>query len=469
MKKTVIFFVLSCILQFSFDIASAQTYPSMNVNLLSNWFDTTVASEPVHGIKYNGVFGWANPVDNREYAIIGSTAGTYFIEVTNPAQPIMRDFLPGRRDSCIWREIHTYKNFCYIVSDDAMPNSFQIVDLSYLPDSAFVVHDSTTIMSRCHTIFVDGDKLYGGIPKGPFGQSSMAVFSLKNNPASPFLLRRLEEDYTGMDATHDMFVRNDTIYASMSNSGYFIFRFDTVQNKFFLLGSLTSYPYKGYNHSSSLTENGNITIMCDEVPSGLQVKAVNVSDPTDITVLASFQSNAGATPHNPYVAGNDRVVIAYYQDGIQIYDISNPSSPVRSGYFDTRPEIGDNNGYPGDPYQGCWGAYIKLPSGNLLASDMQNGLFVLDASVALGKKEIGNKESGFSIYPNPNDGKFNLQSSTSLQPSAAIYNILGEKIFQSTINNPNSAIDISSQPDGIYFLSISGENFTEVKKIIKAE
>lgn len=465
MKKGAFVFILSCILQFS---SAAQTYPSLNVDLLSNWFDSTVASEPVHGIKYNGVFGWANPVDNREYAIIGSTAGTFFIEVTNPAQPVMRDFVPGKRDSCIWREVHTYQNFCYIVSDDALPNSFQIVDLSYLPDSVFLVHDSTNIMSRCHTIFIDGDKLYGGIPKGPFGQSSLAVFSLKNNPANPFLLRRLEEDYSGMDATHDMFVRNDTIYASMSNTGYFMFRFDTILNRFFLLGSLTSYPYKGYNHSSSLTENGNITIMCDEVPAGLQVKAVDVSDPADITVLASFQSNSGATPHNPYVIGNDRVVIAYYQDGIQIYDISDPSNPQRSGYFDTRPEIGDNNGYPGDPYQGCWGAYTKLPSRNLLASDMQNGLFVLDASAALGENEITNKNSEVTIYPNPNGGKFNLKASIPVhRASIAIYNILGKKIYQSVINDQQSAIDISTQPEGIYFLSVSGEKFNEVKKIVK--
>lgn len=452
----------------------AQTYPSQNISLLSNWFDSTVVSEPQHGIKYNGVFGWSHPVDGREYAIIGSTAGTYFIEVTNPAQPVMRDYVPGRRDSCVWREIQTYKNFCYMVSDDALPNSFQIVDLLPLPDSVHVVHDSTNIMSRCHTIFVDGDKLYGGIPKGPFGSSSMAVFSLKNNPESPFLLRRLEEDYTGMDATHDMFVRNDTIYASMSNSGFFVFRFDTLLNKFNMLGSLTTYPFEGYNHSSSLTENGSISIMCDEVPAGLMVKAVDVSDFSDITVSSSFQSNAGATPHNPYVVGNDRVVIAYYQDGVQIYDISNPSIPVRSGYFDTRPEIGDNNGYPGDPYQGCWGAYTKLPSGNLLASDMQNGLFVLNASVALGTNpsKISSRflSESFQIFPNPNDGRFQVSIIGIEVKKVEIINILGEKIFEKLISSKQEKRNLQIEadfPNGIYLLKISGDDFFEIKKLVK--
>ncbi len=464
----------------NFNKAKAQNFPAQNVSLLGRWFDSTVVSEPQHGIKYNGVFGWTNPGDGREYAIIGSTAGTYFIEVTNPSLPVVRDFVGGRRDSCVWREIHTYQNFCYMVSDDGLPNSFQIVDLSPLPDSVHVVHDSTNIMSRCHTIFVDGDKLYAGIPKGPFGQSSMAVFSLKNNPASPFLLRRLEEDYTGIDATHDMFVRHDTIYASMSNSGYFVYRFDTLLNKFLLLGSLTSYPFKGYNHSSSVTESG-ISIMCDEVPSGLQVKAVDVNDLSDITVTDTFKSNTGATPHNPYVVGNNRVVIAYYQDGVQIFDISDPSNITRSGYFDTRPEIGDNNGYPGDPYQGCWGAFTGLPSGNLLASDMQNGLFILNINAALGMDENIQTKSFSFIYPNPNTGKFSILWKKEREISSLkIISVLGSIVFSKSMIENNCdlsgdsisgnfqySVDVSDFPEGIYFVLLSGMNFTEVKKLVK--
>lgn len=446
---------------------NGQTFSAQNVALLSNWYDTTVVSEPVYGIKYQGVFGWANPVDNKEYAIIGSTAGTYIIEVTNPTLPVMRDFVPGRRDSCIWREIHVFQNYCYVVSDDPFPNSFQIMDLSTLPDSVTVVHDSTNIMSRCHTIFIDGNKLYGGSPKGPFGQSSMAVFSL-NDPANPVLLRRLEEDYSGLDATHDMFVRNDTVYASMSNTGYFIYKYDSVQNKFFALGSLTNYPYKGYNHSSAVTGNG-ISIMTDEVPAGLQVKVLDVSDPSDIQVRSSFESNSGATPHNPYVIGNDMVVIAYYQDGVQIYDISDPLQPVRTGYFDTF--FQNDSTYLTPAYQGCWGAYVNLPSGNIIASDMQNGLFVLDASLALGKKEIPAIQPEFVIYPNPTHGIFTISPAEEFFSDTTItiniYNLLGKEINTTTKENTGKiTMDLRTNPPGIYFIRISGTKMTAVDKFI---
>ncbi|MBK7966851.1 MAG: hypothetical protein IPK10_17395 [Bacteroidetes bacterium] len=149
---------------FSFSIQSrAQTvYDSQNINLLSVWDDTSVPPEPTYSIRYNGIWGWDDGM-GHEYAIIGATTGVYFIDITNPTAPMEVDFVAGRRNGCIWREIKTYRHYAYLVSDDASPNSFQIVDLQYLPDSVSVVHDGTSIFERAHTIFVDGNKLYGGI------------------------------------------------------------------------------------------------------------------------------------------------------------------------------------------------------------------------------------------------------------------------------------------------------------------
>ena len=118
----------------SYQLANAQTYHSQNISMLSNWFDPAVIAEPSYGIKYNGIWGWVDPSGN-EYAIIGSTAGTYFVNVTNPTAPVQSDFVASRRGACIWHEIKTYQHYCYIVSDDVPNNSFQIVDMSYLPAS----------------------------------------------------------------------------------------------------------------------------------------------------------------------------------------------------------------------------------------------------------------------------------------------------------------------------------------------
>ena len=47
--------------------------------------------------------------------------------------------------------------------------------------------------------------------------SSMSVFSLKEDPTKPEFLRLLSDDYPG--DVHDMFVRNDTVYASKGYDG----------------------------------------------------------------------------------------------------------------------------------------------------------------------------------------------------------------------------------------------------------
>ncbi|MGI8892347.1 MAG: LVIVD repeat-containing protein [Bacteroidia bacterium] len=332
--------------------ANAQVYDFQNITLKSNWFDPAVVPEPFYGIKYNGMWAWHDGNGN-EYAIIGSTAGFYFVDVTDPFNPVMRDFVAGKKDSAIWREVKTYNNYAYLVSDASPPNSFQIVDLSYLPDSVHVVHDNNTIFERAHALWVDNDKLYVAIPKGGlFTQASMAVFSLAN-PEAPVLLRKLNDDFPSINSVHDMYVRNDTVFASAEFSGLYIFTF--TGNTFQIKGSVTTYPQQGYNHSSALSEDGNTLIFMDEVPEGLAVKVLDVSDINNPSIITIFESNPGATPHNPFILG-DQVFIAYYQDGLQVFDISDPAMPVRTGYFDTYWQ-NPAGVYTQPPYAGAWGAY----------------------------------------------------------------------------------------------------------------
>jgi hypothetical protein len=64
-------------------------------------------------------------------------------------------------------------------------------------------------------------------------------------------------------------------------------------------------------------------------------------------------------------------VNSYYKDGITIVDASRPDNLVTVGRYDTYTQ-GSGNGF-----NGAWGVYPFLPSGNILVSDIDNGLFVL--------------------------------------------------------------------------------------------
>lgn len=451
-------------------------YSSQNITKLGHWFNPLQAPEPGYGIKYNSVWGWVDTSDsNREYAILGAGEGTHIIDISVPTNPVEVDFVAGRRNQVIWREYKTYGNYLYAISDDGAPNSLQIIDMSYLPDSVHVVYDDNTLFERSHTLYIDGDKMYCGsvtLAAGA-GYHSMAVYSL-SNPELPVFLRSLSSDYPAVNYAHDMLVRNDTVYASCGYQGLFIYKYNSGANTFTELNSLTSYSDQGYNHSSTITPDGKTLVFCDEVPENLPVHVLNISDISNISIESSFKSNEGATAHNPYMWGSNRVVIAYYQDGLQIFDITNPALPVRTGYFDTDTLHGLNDGYPvANTYHGAWGAYIDLPSGVILTSDMQNGLYVFDASVALGIHEntiIGNS---ISIYPNPanNFVSVSLKLKNAETLKFQIYDIRGRKIIEKEENigagSTLKALPVHHLSDGIYILKIEGNDIHYSQKIVK--
>jgi choice-of-anchor B domain-containing protein len=472
MKKFLLLLSL-CTITFA---ASAQ-YDALNISLRGHWYNPAQVGEPTYGIKYNGIWGWVDTSDNNaEYAIIGSGKGVHIIDVSDPANPVERDFVLGAKDFCIWREFKTYNNYLYAVSDDGPNNSFQIIDLSYLPDSVHVVHDGTSFFERSHTIFIDGDKLYCGSVTLPAsgGFYSMAVYSLAN-PEVPTLLRTLNQDYPAIGYVHDMFVRNDTVYASCGFDGLYIYKFNTGTNTFSTINTVTTYPDQGYNHSSALTPDGKTLVFCDEVPDDLAVKILDLTDITNIPTAITFKSNEGATPHNPYIYGSDYAVIAYYQDGLQIFNISDPSNPVRTGFFDTDTLKGLNDNYAPTPtYHGNWGAYLDLPSGNFIASDMQNGLFVLDASFAVGIAQHSS-ESSVSMYPNPATDVANirLELKTKDQLLFSVYDVSGRLLMQEeAAYNPGAAIhtlDISGLKPGAYLLEVKGRQNNFSSKLLKTQ
>jgi choice-of-anchor B domain-containing protein len=466
------YILVAAIVAAFFENATAQ-FASQNISLLSIWDDSAnVVPEPVYGIRYQGCTGWIDTTNGREYAVIGSSRpGTYVIEVTNPTAPVLRDYIPGigNANKSIWHEYQTYGKYLYIVCDDGGPNSFQIADMSYLPDSVHLVHNDSSIFKRSHTVFIDDDKMYCGSVSYVNGYASMAVFSLAN-PAAPQLLRNLNEDYTVIGTVHDMFVRNDTVYASCGAQGLYIFKLNS-NNTFTLLGNLPN-PNGYYNHSSFLNDDGTVLINCDEVPDGIPVRLVDVTDVTNPSTYTTFSSNPGATPHNPYIK-NGKAVIAYYQDGVQIYNIDNPLNPVRVGYFDTHPQ--NVSGYENPAYKGAWGAYVDLPSGVLLVSDMQLGLFVLDTDTLLTSSSTKAKEKiSLSLYPNPSAKNIYLNCESTKEFSAVIsvVDMQGRKVFSFQKNimrgSNHLEIDISSYPTGMYAMIITGnEEIILSKKFIK--
>lgn len=457
----------------------AQTYPSLNISLLSH-LNPEKDNTGSDGRKYSGCWGWAQTSKNKEYAIVGTSSKTYFIDVTVPTNPIIVDSVIARRAGCTWRELKTYQNYCYIVSDDSPPNSFQIVDMQYLPDSVHVVHDGTTYFEKSHTIFIDQDKMYCGSVTDPSGNgySTMRVYSLAT-PTAPVLLRKLEQDVPSstIDVVHDMFVRNDTIYASCGFKGFHILKL-TAANTFSIMQSFTNYAFSGYNHSAWQTDDRKTIVFADEVPASTPAKVIDVSNFNNITVVDTINSHPLATPHNVYIVGNRWCWISSYQDGMYLYDISTPSNTTIHGFFDTHPQHGVNDNFSTSAYRGNWGAYPYLPSKIIIACDMQNGIFILEGdndyktSTNVKENQLAGTSSVFSVFPNPASNQLNctILNQTGKTLQFTVTDLLGKIITdESLIINRvlyKTQINTHDLSNGCYFVTIKGDNLHETKKIL---
>jgi hypothetical protein len=65
-----------------------------------------------------------------------------------------------------------------------------------------------------------------------------------------------------------------------------------------------------------------------------------------------------------------------------------------------------------------------------------------------------NTIEGFVYYPNPAESTLNLSAQDNIE-SAAIYNMLGQKVFDQNINATRSEINVSELATGTYILQVS--------------
>ncbi|MBT4217710.1 MAG: choice-of-anchor B family protein [Flavobacteriales bacterium] len=350
-----------------------------------------------------------------------TTEGTHFFDVTDPQNSTQVAFVEGAYtgSGVVHRDYHDYQGYLYIVCDEGWSTStLQIVDISNLPTSLNVVYDSDSLFNTSHNIFIDTatSKLYACA-----SNSAMDIYSL-DTPTLPNLIY----SYTDVGHVHDAYVRNDTAYLNCGNDGFRIIDFHYLDlgggMAWDELASFTSYPDAGYNHSGWLSDDGTIYAMQDE-NHGYDVKIMDVSDLNNITVLSTLNSgeNAQSMAHNGIIKGN-LLYLAYYHDGLRVFDISDPSNPIQICNYDTYSPASYNS------YKGAWGVYPNLPSGNIIVSDMQSGLYVLDCTVPV--NSVKNINQNLNIYPNPAKDYFNVNKDAK---RIEIYDISGRKITQKII------------------------------------
>lgn len=459
------FFIFAFLLTTNF--LSAQD--SLNMVRLARWDDDSLPLANPGGLnlQYSGCWGLA--IKGREYAVIGGARHVLFFDVTKPTQPKLVGKFEGTKTN-IWREFKSYKNRLYAVSDQTT-EGLMIFDLSNTPATGEVkqTYWSNEFFNAAHTITLD--TLSGLIYLNGTNVASqgMLVLSVKNNPDKPELIANIQQLTCGY--IHDSYVRRDTLYASSGYSGLCVYDFKDPKNPKFLASEATG----GYNHNNWLTINGHYAFYTEEVPRGRPIRLVDLKDLKngEIKSVYYFLDNLlepnladtlkMAVPHNIYIQGH-LLFDSQYEDGLLVYDISNPLLPVLVARYDTHPENTVYNGY-----FGCWGNYPWLPSGTIITSDMQNGLSLFRLKIPVSSTQAPNSELQAAIYPNPASEEVFIRLPNAVD--AWVYRLLnpaGQVLRSGTVTGHSEAsLRVREIPAGLYFIEIrSNDGKSTMKRVI---
>ncbi len=397
-------FLVTIILLAAARLSGQEKLDLLGYRLAYHWDSTLPYNYTFGPAKFNEVWGWTD-TNGREYAILGSLGATFFFDITNPDSVRLVDIEQGRFNDCIHRDFKTYRHYCYGVADEGN-SSLQIFDLSYLPDSVHKVYDSNAICRRSHNIFIDTSSglLYFAIPKYSGGWASVAVASL-DTPQRPRLIKYHSSAVFGGGRAHDIFVYRDTAFLSLEGKGLGVYDFRQPDSPV-QIATISSYPGKGYNHSSWTSPRRRLLVFADETH-GTPLKLYDYSNPQAPVLRSTFGMNdsLGSIPHNPFVVDDTLVWVSYYYDGVVAFDISDPNHPRVVFHYDTYPDNDTGAGgttYPIN-YEGCWGVYPFFPSGTVVASDRKYGLFVFvpDTALITGMRPSQAGLLSLDVHPNP--------------------------------------------------------------------
>lgn len=351
--------------------------PPLNISLASNLSSIGAA---------NDCWGWWDGQGN-EYAIVGIQAGGVdIIDITNPSSPQVVASTQGVPS--LWRDIKSFGNYVYVVNDDGGSGGvgLQIIDMTTLPN---IVYKDTMIqgLEYTHNLYIEDGYAY---LTGNNNNAGINIYNLNTDPWNPTQVGQYTQTYV-----HDVYVRNNKAYSCELGQGLTVIDVSNKSNPQ-VLGN--RQYVNNFTHNSWLSDNGNVCFTTDET-SGGYVYAWDVTDPQNIIELDDYRSSLGGPntdviPHNTHVL-NDYLVTSYYRDGMTVVDAQYPYNMIEVGHYDTSPMSGD--GFDGD-----WGAYPFFPSGTVIASDMQLGLFVFNVSYERACYLEGDVTDAITNQPIPN-------------------------------------------------------------------
>jgi choice-of-anchor B domain-containing protein len=376
----------------------AGPYPCRDVDLAGH-----VPLPMLGGATGNDLWGWTDPETKREYAIVGTSTSTGFVDVTKPDAPVLVGVLPtrGTPDFVLWRDVKVHDDHAFIVSEISRAG-LQVFDLKRLRGrttptvfTADATYDgfsnahNISINNESETAYVVGTNTCSG--GGEKGGLHMLDISTPTKPA--FLGCAVVTNETGgannnyaHDVECEIYDGPDRQYRGreicFGSNENVVAIYDVTDKANPRVLSTTTYPGAAYTHQGSLTDDQRWFIFGDELDEQAQGSGTKtyIMDARDLDAPAKplvHEAASKSIDHNLYIHG-DKVFASNYTSGLRILEFDRKSLEAGQlrevAFFDVVP------GVDVAEFAGTWSNYRFPGSGTTIVSAIENeasGLFIL--------------------------------------------------------------------------------------------
>ncbi len=369
----------------------AGPYPCSNVDLMAH-----VSLQAMQCETGNSLWGWTDPLDGREYALMGCDNGISFVDITEATAPVYLGRLPTfehehlgaatpkHEGDSLWRDVRVYANHAFVVSEQP-EHHMQVFDLTRLrsvasPPVQFVEDALYEGIASTHTIAINEGTGFAFLAGTDTCSGGLHMVDI-SDPLNPVFAGCVGQDgyvheaqcttYNGPDADyagHEMCFNSNTDSLTIA---------DVTDKDNPIQVSRTTYAGSGYTHQGWLTEDHRYFLLNDELDecNGSHNSYTYIWDLVDLdapVLMGHYTGPTAAIDHNLYVRGG----YAYesnYRAGLRILDVTGVSvaSLTEVAFFDIYPEGNE------PVFNGNWNNYPFFESGNVILSGIEQGLFIV--------------------------------------------------------------------------------------------
>lgn len=372
---------------------SVNGYPCNQVDFYARLSNTELSGGAQ--VDLNDIWGWTDPETQKEYALVGLTNGTVFVDISSPENPVIIGRLPSHTgSSSLWRDIKVFNNHAFVVADGNSGHGMQVFDLTRLRNvtnapETFENDAHYDGVSSAHNIVINEETGFAYIvgarnAGNGCGQGGLHIVDI-NDPINPVFAGCFDADgythdaqcviYAGPDADYQ---GNEVCFNANENT---ITLADVTNKSATSLISKQGYPQSAYSHQGWLTEDHQYFISNDELDEGnfninTRTLVWDVRDLDNPVLLTQYYSEQKTIDHNLYVKGN-RIYQSNYENGLIILDAEEVAEgKLRElAFFDTYPASENTQ------FNGAWSNYPFFESGVVIVSDINNGLFILQTNI----------------------------------------------------------------------------------------